>query len=63
MCKYQSFYKYQLANAANVSLKTLNRWLKNDTEEIQKLGFKDGDKLLNPAIVKFICEKYVIDLE
>ena len=48
---------------ANVSLKTLNRWLKNDTDELQKRGFKDGDKLLNPAIVKFICEKYVIDLD
>ena len=63
MCKYQSFYKYQLANATNVSLKTLNRWLKNDTEELQKRGLKKTDKLLNPAIVKFICEKYVIEIE
>lgn len=63
MCKYQSFYKYQLANAANVSLKTLNRWLKNDTEELQKRGLKKTDKLLNPSIVKFICEKYVIEMD
>lgn len=62
MCKYQSFYKYQIADAANVSTKTLNRWLKNDSQELEKLGFKKGDKLLNPAIVRFLCEKYVIEL-
>ncbi len=63
MCKYQSYFKYQLADAANVNIKTFNRWLMNDTQELQKLGFKNGDKLLNPAIVKFLCEKYVIEIE
>lgn len=61
-CIFDLINNYQISDAVNVSTKTLNRWLKNDSQEVEKLGFKDGDKLLNPAVVKFICEKYVIEL-
>ena len=61
-CIFDLINNYQISDAVSVSTKTLNRWLKNDSQEVEKLGFKDGDKLLNPAVVKFICEKYVIEL-
>lgn len=62
MTTYKAMYKYQLANAADVSTRTFNRWLKKDEDMLKSLGFDSSNKLLNPAIVKFLCEKYVIDL-
>ena len=55
-------YKYELARKAGVSSKTFARWLKNDTEKLRALGALPRSKLLPPPAVKFICEKYVIDL-
>lgn len=62
MAIYKAMYKYQLANAADVSTRTFNRWLKKDKEALESLGFESCNKLLNPSIVKFLCEKYVIEL-
>lgn len=61
-CIFDLIYNYQISDAVSVSTKTLNRWLKNDSQEVEKLGFTKGYKLLNPSVVKFICEKYVIEL-
>lgn len=58
----RAMYKYELARKAGVSSKTFARWLKNDTDTLLSFGVLPRSKLLPPPAVKFICEKYVIDL-
>lgn len=58
----KAMYRYELANAVGVSERTLRVWLKNDKKKLQQLGVTDKNRLLTPAAVKFICEKYVIEL-
>ena len=43
--------KILLANAAGVSLKTLQRWISNPREELLLLGVKERDRLLPPVVV------------
>ena len=54
--------KAQLAMAAGVSVKTLQRWLSRHREELKKLGVKPRDKLLPPVAVRYVAEQYGIDL-
>lgn len=54
--------KAQLAMAAGVSVKTLQRWLSRHREELKKLGVRPRDKLLPPVAVRYVAEKYGIDL-
>ncbi len=61
--KFQILFKYQLANSTYTSLKIFNRWLKNPHQKTQKREFKNGDKLLNSDIVKFISENLVTVLD
>ncbi len=62
MTIYRSMYKYELAAAAGVSRTTFRRWLLADREQLEHLGCSLNCHLLNPASVKFLCEKYVIDV-
>ena len=59
---YRSMYHYELANAAGVSTKTFNRWLQTDREKLLELGCLPRSHLITPQAVKYLCEKYVIDL-
>ena len=54
--------KAQLAMAAGVSVKTLQRWLSRHREELKKLGVRPRDKLLPPVAVRYVAEQYGIDL-
>ena len=54
--------KAQHAMAAGVSVKTLQRWLSRHREELKKLGVRPRDKLLPPVAVRYVAEKYGIDL-
>ncbi|GHT17421.1 hypothetical protein FACS189429_1470 [Bacteroidia bacterium] len=56
MEKYTSKTKYQIAQAADVSLTTFNRWLKRDNIKLEK-----NVKILSPDVVKFLHEKYCIE--
>jgi hypothetical protein len=56
-------FKYELAAAAGVSRNTFRRWLKNDRAALADLGVSAGTKLLPPAAVKYLCEKYDINEE
>ena len=56
----KAMYKYELAQLAGVSLKTLSKWLKESETELLKLGYKRTDHILTPKAVKFIKDKYVI---
>jgi len=60
---YKSMYKYELARIAGVSNDTFRRWLKTDEKILQELGCKKNDHLLNPAAVRYLCEKYVIEIK
>lgn len=59
---FKSMYKSELADAAGVSMSTFKRWLKTDEQQLKEMGVLPRSKLLNPAAVKYLCEKYVIDL-
>jgi hypothetical protein len=54
--------KFELAQAAGVSVETLRRWLKNDKSFFEAHSVSPKAKVLPPIVVKYICEKYCIDL-
>lgn len=58
----RAMYRYELAAAAGVSKNTFHSWLKNDKEQLEQLGVTNKNRLLPPVAVKFLCEKYVIEL-
>ena len=52
----KSMSKSQLADCAGISVKTLMRWCKPYSQELQQMG-------LRPAAVMFIAEKFCIDIK
>ncbi len=56
----KSMYKYELAEAAGVSRTTFNKWCKQHAAELLSLGCKPKSHLLNPAAVRYLCEKFCI---
>ena len=54
--------KAQLADAAGVSVKTLQRWLSHHSDELAMLGVRPRDKVLPPVAVRYVAEQYGIDL-
>ena len=63
MTKYKSMLKSELADAAGVSLSTFSSWLRNDQDIMRTFNISKRAKYLPPCIVKYLCEKYVLDLE
>ena len=55
--------KQQLADAAGVSVKVLMSWCRPYREELEAMGLKPKDRVLPLRIVKFIAEKFCIDVE
>lgn len=55
-------FKYELAAAAGVSRQTLRRWLKSDREVLARMGVGGRTKLLTPAAVRYLCDKYDISV-
>ena len=58
----KSMSKQQLADKAGVSLNTLNKWCKPFEKELLQLGMIPGARMLPPVVVKYIAEKFCIDL-
>ena len=54
--------KSELAQAAGVSRRTLQRWLSRHSDELMMLGVRPRDKLLPPVVVRYVAEQYGIDL-
>ena len=48
---YKSMYKSELARAAGVSLKVLNRWLEPHRQQLSAFGVGKYDKMLPPISV------------
>ena len=54
--------KQQLADCAGVSVQTLMNWCRRFDTELTSMGMLPNAKLLPPHIVKFITEKFAIDV-
>ena len=62
MAKYKSMYKYELANAAGVSSDTFRCWLQSDRTKLKAMGVAPKQHLLPPKAVRYLCEKYDIEV-
>lgn len=58
----KSYTKSELARAAGVSGDTFRRWLKTDREFLRANNVQPKTKYLPPVVVKYLCEKYCIDV-
>ena len=58
----KSMSKSQLAEHAGVSVRTLMNWCEPFRPELTKMGMSPNAKVLPPHIVKFICEKFDIEV-
>ena len=54
--------KQQLAESAGVTVRTLFNWCKPYRKELARMGLKPHMKVLPPHIVRFITEKFCIDV-
>ena len=54
--------KIELSRAAGVSPETFRRWLKTDRAFLEANGIRPTTKLFPPKVVKYLCEKYAIDI-
>ena len=55
--------RQQIAHRAGVSVKTLTNWCRPFRKELEALGLRPGMIVLPPVIVKWIADKFCIDLE
>ena len=60
--KMKSYSKSELARAAGVCSDTFRRWLKTDQAFLQANGITPTTRLFPPKVVKYLCQKYCIDL-
>ena len=58
----KSYTKAQLADAAGVSPETFRRWLIFDRVFLAANGVRPTTKLFPPKVVKYLCEKYDIEI-
>lgn len=56
-------YKSELAAAAGVTRDTFRRWLHSDEAYLRSQGFTPKAKMLPPQVVRYLCDKYDIELE
>ncbi len=54
--------KFELAEAAGVSKETFRRWLRTDKAYFEAHNISPSAKILPPKVVKYLCEKYCIDV-
>lgn len=55
-------YKNEIARAAGVSRAVFRVWLKADKLALEAMGLTPKQQLLPPVAVRYLCEKYVIDV-
>ena len=54
--------KQQIADCAGVSVRTLLNWCKPYRQELARMGMTPGMRVLPPHIVKWIAERFCIDV-
>lgn len=60
--RMKSYSKIELARAAGVSGETFRRWLRTDAAFLRANHITPKTKLLPPHVVRYLCEKYDIEL-
>lgn len=55
--------KSELAMAAGVSLDTLRKWMRANQVELEAMGLDLKDRVLPPKVVKFLADRYCIDVD
>lgn len=58
----KAMYKNELAEAAGVSRRTFQRWLKENRSRLSCFGVKPTSHMLPPRAVEWVCREYGIDL-
>ena len=58
----RSYTKSELSRAAGVSPETFRRWLRSDRAFLAANGIRSTTKLFPPKVVKYLCEKYCIEI-
>ena len=58
----RSYTKSELSRAAGVSPETFRRWLRTDRAFLEANGIRSTTKLFPPRVVKYLCEKYCIEI-
>ena len=58
----KSYTKIELARAAGVSGETFRRWLHTDAAFLRANHITPKTKILPPHVVKYLCEKYDIEV-
>ena len=58
----RSHTKIELSRAAGFSPETFRRWLKSDRAFLEANGIRPTTKLFPPKVVKYLCEKYDIEI-
>lgn len=54
--------KQQLADCAGVSVRTLMNWCRPYRMELSRMGMTPGMRVLPPRIVKWMSERFCIDI-
>ena len=55
--------RQELADRAGVSTRTLSNWCKPYSEELERMGLRRKMVLLPPIIVRWMCDKFCIDVD
>lgn len=58
----KAMLKSELAAAAGVSTDTFRRWLHSDIDYLRAQGISPKTKVLPPQVVRYLCEKYDIEV-
>jgi len=55
--------KSELADCAGVTVTTLMNWCRPYQKELSEIGLRPGMRLLPPRIVRWIADRFCIDVE
>ena len=58
----KAMLKSELAAAAGVTHDTFRRWLQSDADYLRSQGIGPKAKMLPPQVVRYLSEKYDIEL-
>lgn len=60
MIIFKALSKQEFAEDAGISMAKLREWTKESNEQLQALGVNRKTKMLPPAAVKLLAEKYQV---
>ncbi|MEL6558342.1 MAG: hypothetical protein AAFQ94_09170 [Bacteroidota bacterium] len=55
--KIKPYFKSELARLYGVSIGTFGKWIKMHQTEMEKLGYKKGDRILKIPVVELLFNK------